>query len=462
VRKTLRDQLCALAAVTAASIALLPMPHLQAGQRPPQSSIPRESGAAGSPIFRPCDDIDAALARMNAGLGTQQAWLDSAERQLREAQTGQLESQEARRKFFRDALVEAAQNQIDQALSLRKKAQTLSAVGMGPAGRRKLLETVERINKVKEQGDELKKLATTAGESFNFGKAIRQNTTTLNGFLDYLDKSGLGEEGVSVLASFGGPAGKLAEESGKLGINFIYTMFSSKISKDELGRARRDLADLKDTFSRNRGIISGLEEERLAASCPSPNAETKAPSQMTASTPGSHLTPQRPETAAPAEPEKKKPSLGKAIVGTVSLAGATVAGLYAYQEYKALQELNVDTDTGSPSSGSGMTYVGNSSGGIQCTFNAGGVLSNCSATVTVNIRSSVSAGTRLRLMARNGNPGGNATATANPPGNMTFSLTGGTGSSSCPGPVTTLDLLDTSTQRVLATATGFSIPFTCR
>ena len=144
--------------------------------------------------------------------------------------------------------------------------------------------------------------------------------------------------------------------------------------------------------------------------------------------------------------------LAAAAVGTGLLVGSLVP----------VEAVDETDDSGGNTNTISMTYVGNSTGGLRCNINSGGIVNNCTATVTVNIRGSIAVGTRLRLQTADYGIGGNATTTANPPGNMTFNISGGTGTTSCPGPTTQLILLNVATQSVLARASGFSLPKTCR
>ena len=433
------------ASALAAVLALAPSSHAAlAGQQAPRSPIPQESGAAGAPILRDCSDIEAALTRMRGGLGTQQGWIESAERQLRDAERGALDSESARREFFMDALKELATNQIEEALTLRRKVALLRSAALSPAATRKVLELAEKAETLKEKADELKQLADTAGQGYDFGVKLRENKATLEDFLKFADESGLAEEGISTLALVGGPVSKLAAESGKVLIDFGLTMYGSSISEEELTRARADLERMRTTYARNLNIIRDLQEERAPGNCASPDAQEPARDPS-------------PEPEAPVAEEKGSSAM---MAGLGIAAAAVGAGLLA-GSLVPVEAVDETDDSGGNNTAISMTYVGNSTGGIRCNRNSGGIINNCTATITVNIRGSIPVGTRVRLQTADYGIGGNATTTANPPGNMTFNISGGTGTSSCPGPTTQLVLLNVATQVVLARATGFSLPKTC-
>lgn len=430
--------------------------------------IPQEFGAAGSPIHRRCEVIDAAVTQMRSGMSTQQDWIRRAEAQLRAAEGGVVDSQDAVRDYAMNAVKDFALGQINEMATLRRKVEALSGAGLkDPKARRRVLELAKKAEKVNELADELLKKQAQADRDFDFSKKVRENKAALEDLIKYADESGLAEQGISALALVGGPAGKLAAEAGKVIIDVSLLAYGSSISGRELNRARADLEHLRETHRRNDGIIHDLELERAAASCPQPNTQTQQSQQPTPAPRDQHLTPPLPEPATPAvtPPPDKGPSFVKTMLGSIAIAGGALAGVMAYEEYKAAQELvdggSSGSGSGSSSGGSGMTYVGNSTNGFQCTFNSGGIINNCTATITVNIKSSVAVGTRLRLQTSNFGIGGNQTTTANPPGNMTFSLSGGTSTSSCPGPVTRLDLMNTTTL-ILVAQTTVSIPMTCR
>jgi hypothetical protein len=154
-----------------------------------------------------------------------------------------------------------------------------------------------------------------------------------------------------------------------------------------------------------------------------------------------------------AGPPKKGMGAAKAVV----LAGGL--GLAAGGIALAASAANL-ADPGSSGGSNGMSLV--SAQGILCLYNAGGVLSNCSANVLVNITGGIPVGSTLRLQGSFW--AGNRTTSTSPPGSINFYLTGGTGGTSCPGPLTSLDLLNLSqsTSVIIASAGGFAIPVTCR
>jgi hypothetical protein len=167
---------------------------------------------------------------------------------------------------------------------------------------------------------------------------------------------------------------------------------------------------------------------------------------------------QEPEPASIAQtPAKdasppKKGTGTKIIVGTLAGTAAAAGALYFANQYAAL-----DGDTGGSG---GMTYL--DSQGIVCLYNAGGLLSNCSGNVLVNITNKIAVGSTIRLSGSFW--GGNRTTSTSPPGSINFFLTGGTSGTSCPGPLTSLALinLSESTSTVIASVGGISIPVTCR
>ena len=147
-------------------------------------------------------------------------------------------------------------------------------------------------------------------------------------------------------------------------------------------------------------------------------------------------------------PKKGMGGARVAILG-LGLGGAAVLAASALQV----------TEEGAAGGSGGMTYV--DSQGIVCFYNAGGVLSNCSGQVVVNITNKIAVGSTIRLQGSFW--GGNRTTTSSPPGSINFFLTGGAGQS-CPGPLTSLALtnLSESSSTVIASVGGISIPVNCR
>ena len=456
MRKTFVPAVAA-AGLAAVLIQSLPNPKLHAQQ------------AAGAPILRPCGEINAAITRMKEGLPRQQDWIRRAEQQLRDAQQGVMASEEARRALFVNALQDYLTRQIDRMNTLRARVEALQSVGFSRRARREILDfagkaeaAIEDSNEMQEQ---LGKLAKAGRSGFDFGQALRENKATLEDLLKFVNDSGISEEALEALKPLAPVTGEYIVEGGKLLIEWGATLWEGRISDREHQRAQDDLHRLRVAYERNRTIIVELEQD-LARSI----AEGQCPelAAQRSQNPSS-LTPPLPEPTAPAPPppaaapEKKGGGAGGAI--TAGLLGAAgVAGYLAYEEYKAGQEL-VD-DGGGNNNGNGntfsMTYVSSSSGGFTCTFNSGGIINNCTATITVNVQGNLNVGTAVRLQPQGMSVGGNQTTTRNPPGSMTFSLSGGTGSSTCPGTITRLNLIIVSTQVIAASASNLSIPVTCR
>ena len=161
----------------------------------------------------------------------------------------------------------------------------------------------------------------------------------------------------------------------------------------------------------------------------------------------------QPQPAVAPNPTARSGGAGRAVavVGGLALAAGGIA--------VAASALQV-AEEGSTGASGGMTYV--DSQGIVCFYNAGGVLSSCSGQIVVNITNKIAVGSTLRLFGSFW--GGNRATTTSPPGSINFLLTGGTGGTSCPGPLTSLALLNLSesSSTVIASVGGISIPVTCR
>lgn len=459
--------------VVAAAAAALILATLSAAtfatQQPPPSSIPQEWGAQGGPIHRKCSEIGAAITQMESGMVTQDGWLRSAEAQLRAAEAGALESEKDRRDFFFKQLQDFALGQLQAVATLKNKVKALDSVNLTREQKRRVLGLEKKAERINKLADELLKKQREADSRYDYDKKLRENKAELMDLLTLAGDTGVADHLVSTLA-MAGPFGKLAAEGGKLVIDASLLAFGSVISEEELRRSRADLNLLRETHTRNRGIISDLEQERAAAAaagqCPSANA---APQNQQPSS----LTPPLPEPASPAPPtpptEKKGSNFVAQMLGLTAATAGVVVAAVAYEDYRAQKALEDAGSSGNDSGSSGnnsssisMTYVGNSTNGFQCNVNFGGIVNNCTATITVNVRGSIPQGTNLRLQAQGYNIGGNRTTAANPPGNMTFSLSGGPGTSSCPAPVTRLNLIRVSDNTIIAQVSGLSLRMTCQ
>ncbi|HEX6323832.1 MAG TPA: hypothetical protein VFZ36_08910 [Vicinamibacterales bacterium] len=304
--------------------------------------------AAGAPIFRPCGEISASIARMQQGLTMQRGWIESAERQLRDAATGVYASREALRAKAMNTLGELISDQMGQMLTLRRKVEFLKSMGLSRDSRRRVLEAAkkaedlyERAENMKEHYDDL----VTKGEDFEVRRALRDNLKDLQSFLKFAEESGLAEEGVSLLALAGGPVGQLAASTSNAAIDWSLALGENVINERELRRAQEDLAAMRAAYDRNTGIIAELEMERTAAAregqCPEMNAGQQQPaSSLTpplADPPGPPAAAPAPPTATPvpAKPatvEEKKAGGSDVLYWTVLGAGAGAAYLYSQRQ----------------------------------------------------------------------------------------------------------------------------------
>lgn len=331
-----------VSATLAAAVALVTLsPATFATQQAPRSSVPPEWGAQGGPIYRPCDSIAGAITQMRTGMATQEGWLRSAEAQLRAAENGALESEQARRDFFFNHLQDFALGQLQEVATLKRKVKLLETVGLDKEARRRVLALEKKAERVNKLADELLKKQREADAEFDYSKKLRENKAELMDLLKMAEETGMAEHLVSTLA-MAGPFGKLAAESGKLVIDASLLAYGSVISEEELRRARADLNLLRETHKRNLGIISDLEQERAdamaAGQCPG-----ASPSQGQQQA-GSSLTPPLPDPPAAApppnatpvpkpapKPEKKGSGMSDALF--YGGLGGLVGVAYLYSEY---------------------------------------------------------------------------------------------------------------------------------
>lgn len=338
-----------LAAVLAAVVLVAHASAAAARASHSAQAIPQEWGAAGSPIFRPCGEITTSIDRMQAGLGRQQIWIQSAEQQLRDAATGAHVSREALRARAQDALGELITDQMNAMLTLRRKVEFLKTLGLSRDSRRRVLEAAkkaedlyERAEKMKERYDGL----VQDGKSFDVAKALRENTASLESFLKFAGESGLAEEGVSLLAMAGGPVGQLTASTTRVALDWGLAFGESIISERELRRAQEDLGTLRAAVERNRGIVAELEMERSAAAaagqCPEMSAGSaqQQPSSLTPPLPerpaGPPAATPTPAPAAPKPPARPTDEKKSGMSDTLFYGGlaALVGGAYLYSEYQ--------------------------------------------------------------------------------------------------------------------------------
>jgi hypothetical protein len=254
---------CAALAAAAAFATLSPATF--AKPQAPRSSVPQEWGAQGGPIYRPCDSIAGAITQMRTGMATQEGWLRSAEAQLRAAESGALESEQARRDFFFNHLQDFALGQLQEVATLKRKVRLLEAAGLDKDARRRVLALEKKAERVNQLADELLKKQREADAEFDYSKKLRENKAELMDLLKLAEETGMAEHLVSTLA-MAGPFGKLAAEGGKLVIDASLLAYGSVISEEELRRARADLNLLRETYKRNLDIISDLVQVRRRVS----------------------------------------------------------------------------------------------------------------------------------------------------------------------------------------------------
>ena len=342
----------------------------------------------------------------------------------RETRAFHSEAQQFGSKFVRDEAIDGVFDAFGKRLDGLDASDPVSAASKG------FREAEEAGKRLQSWDERLKRWGETVSGYMNCTKIPAACSIA-----DWIkDHEIFNKEFTDWLKSFGGEPLEKTTERVEKASEFLksYTAKVGSTATGTMASAAKCMAD----YSPRSQSASGQEPAPIAQP---PAKQEPAP---TAQTP-----------AKDASPPKK----GMSPVARVGLAtGAVLGGLYL-GKYVADQYATLDGDTGGSA---GMTLEAPAV--ITCIYNAGGVLSNCSGNILVKIDNKVAAGSTLRL---NGAAfGGNRTISTSLPGSINFFLTGGAGGTSCPGPVTSLALLNlsVSTSTVIASAGGFTIPVTCR
>jgi hypothetical protein len=415
----------------------------------PPATVQGGFQAPGAPIYATCDSMQATVDKLKAGLPLQNEWIRRSEEQLRAAEEGVRGSQDQLKDMALKAAVDLVASQLEMVRAMKAGIAKSAASN---ATRLKWLERVDRLKEAAEKIEQAEKLGKAGVEGNQLGAAIAQNRAQLADFLKFLDDSGIGDAAALQLAEFAGPVGVAVVETLTVARDVLYATFQGKMSADEASAHRTNLEGMKSAKAGVETRIYELNTDIAAGRCqPTPKPEDRSSVKKEPDQPplvGENGKPAK-EPAAPkdgATPTQNKPS-GAKLLGTLVVAGgAGVAGYYYLD--KGLKKIE----------GGGVTAKFVSASTINCPFNAGGIVSNCSGTVTIEFSGSVKSGTAYRFMFDAG-PGGNRTISG--PGQYGFSISSGTSTSTCPT-LRTGTVTDISTQLIIASFSNMPITVSCK
>ena len=417
----------------------------------PLSASPRlQAQAAGSPIFD-CPGMLSTATRMKAGLPQQDAWLKKEEDRLRDARAGINEAKADLQKAAFDGakkLVEAQFEYVREAQDAIEKTR-----GFSNLARQRWLE---RVDQIKKAGDALEKSIKSGSAGADLGTEIAKNRATLDSALNFFRESGISDDLAetaaksALVAKLISPGSALLVQMFPVALDLLFAGAKGVMSVNELEAAKSNLDAMRAANNASKARVYELEQS-ISTDClpkaPPPNDRIMVKNPEPA--PGAAAPP---TTVTPPPPGG---GVGAgAVLGGLVLAGGVAAGALYYAKKQA--------EAGGGGGGGGsvnMTFVSAST--VTCVFNSGGVLSSCSGSVTVNITGSIPTGSTLRLQFDRGPAG---TKTFSSTGSNTFSITGGTGGTSCPSSLGGLSLFNTSqsSSNVIAYVGSASVPVACR
>lgn len=415
---------------------------------PPATAAQDGFQAAGSPILPGCADMQNTVNRLKAGLPLQNEWIKRSEDQLRSAEEGVRGSQEELQNMALKAATDLATRQLDM---IRDMKAGIAKAAASNATRQKWLDRVDRIRAAAEKVDQAQKLGKAGVEGNQLGAAIAQNRAQLVDFIKFVNEAGISDDLGLKAAEFAGPAGVAVVETFTVARDVLYATFQGKMSADEADVHRKNLDAMRNAKADVETRIYELNTDLASTRCtPTPKPEDR----MGIKKDPEPAPPAPAATATPKDKQQKTPPSAAKLLGTLVVAGGVGVGTYYYLD-KALNKVE-GTGTGGGSSSVKATF--NTSSVINCTFNAGGIINSCTGTVTIDFTGSVKSGTTYRFQFDAG-PGGNRTISS--AGSVPFTITGGTGSQTCPT-LRTGGVIETSSQLVIASFSNMPITVSCK
>lgn len=407
--------------------------------------------APGQPKFD-CTGMSATAARLRAGLPLQDEWIKKTEAQLKAAEDGYLESKAE----LMSAFIDGAKNVAEHYLSLASAAQDLveNTQGFSSLARH---DWKVQYEKVKFAGEAIEKSLKSGAAGYTAASSeVAKARAVLDQFKMFLLESGIGDEATKIGAEkfvalkLLSPQAALMVEMLKVSRDALFAGMSMKMTADEADAARRNLEQMKAASQASKDRIYELEQivatEPQCTPPPRPDDRIMVRKDPDPPAAGGASTP--PARTPAATSQRKPPSAGK-MLGTLVVAGAAGVGTYYYLDKK----LNID--------GGGSNSVKVSFGTpaqINCTFNAGGIINSCTGIVPVDFTGDVKAGTGYRFQFDAG-PGGNRTISA--AGQVQFSITGGTGSQTCPT-LRSGAVIEIATQLVIGSSSNLPVTVSCK
>jgi hypothetical protein len=310
------------------------------------------------------------------------------------------------------------------------------------------------VDKLKDAAEKLQGLVTSGASGVNIGAAIRDNQLAWANFAKDIDDSGIADEfGKLGFVAIFGPAGEIGFDlavAARDGVAAGWGLYNNVTDAEAAQRTLDQLVDARRAImGRLSEIDSILTSSDFNCAQPTPSPQDRIMTQPPAPDP----IPAAPVAQAPQAKTPKKGG-GGATAARVVVAGAGLGGaLYALNKAKQIS----DSANGGGGSGS-LTVTFVSASTINCTFNAGGIINSCTGTVTIEFGGKVSSGTAYRFQFDAG-PGGNRTITST--GQVAFTISGGTGSQTCPT-LRTGTVIDTSTQFSVGSFSNMPITVSCK
>jgi hypothetical protein len=299
-------------------------------RQPGQSPIPKEWGAAGTPIFD-CAATNLAIDRLERGLPLQEEWIRRTEKQLEDAEKGIEKTKEEMKHAALEAVQDFAKSQLTSTKALRERIAAMKPLlpngainpnGMTDVARRAWLERLDHIDYTAE-------LFKKAGEGFDWGKALHDSKSDWDKLSDFLSESGVGKEavGVGMKALLGPEVGEMATQAIFVSGQAVYLGASAYIDSSDAKQLKDNLDKLKAAHANTLTKIDNYKE--IANGPCAPNATTQAPPDSPKPVPPKEMQPPPPSPSPKPVNQHQGLSTGAKVGLTMGVLGgaAVVTGV---------------------------------------------------------------------------------------------------------------------------------------
>jgi hypothetical protein len=209
-----------------------------------------------------CDDTRTLYERMSAGLPVQKDWLVRTKAQLDSAAKESKAISKEQEEFFIKSAYDTARALMLNMDILRMRIQKMKMDGIPLDQRKAWMKTMKSFNDTYDRLDKGMKLFVEGkdfGKDFHVAGKDAMDVASELGI--FLDKSGIGDEGIQRLAHLLGPTGEIAITGGKLFFDAGILIWKNNMNEAELAQAQATYDTLHYNYDRAQEKVDNAKSD---------------------------------------------------------------------------------------------------------------------------------------------------------------------------------------------------------